>query len=930
MKKPLRLYFVVFLLYLLITSCQSRKGDAPSYVIGFSNCTGNDAWRRTMLQEMQRELSFHPQLKLSYRDAQESNTRQVQQIKELIEQGVDLLIVSPNEAEPVRPAIELAFQKGIPVIMVDRKSNSRMYNAFVGADNHQIGKIAAQYAAQLIKGEGKILEISGLPGSTPAQGRSNGFKEALRAFPNIKITASLNGEWRFASARAQVTAFLKTTSPDFDLVYAHNDTMALGAYEAFNAIGAVKNVHFIGVDGLAGKNGGMQLVQEGILDATLLYPTGGGEAIRVALDILQHRKYKKEYTLQTTVIDKTNVRVMLMQADKINDQQSMIEREQLKIKDLNTSYTKQRNFLNILLISLLGAITTGIYIFYLLNEKQLMHKRLSAQFHENLEQKNQIAEIAEREEAAIQAKLQFFTNISHEFRTPLTLILTPLEELLRLPAIANNKAIFQDLSLVQKNALRLLRLIIQLMDFRKIESGQMKVSVSENDMVDFVRQIIQAFEKTAQQRHIDYRILHNRPEIKAWVDVNMIDKVLFNLLSNAFKFTNDHGKIFVSIDQDEELQQILIKVTDNGIGMSKETGNRIFERFFQGDNQKKYLGSGIGLALSKEFIDLHHGALTVISDLNKGTTFSIALQKGNAHFEAAEIIQDAPPVYDLVHNGLMHSSVLQDDQVAQTPSFPEQLPSATQYTLLIVEDNPELRSYLHYKLAAEFVVLLASNAQEAFEKCLLEVPDLVISDIMIAGITDGLALVREIKADLRTSHIPVVLLSALGNLEQQIGGMQTFADAYISKPFSFQLLDQTIKTILKNREILRDHFTAEVAGSVRTQPTHSKDKQFINEFMALIEENYGNPDYSVDKMYRPLKLSRVQLYRKVKALMNCSVAEYLTTVRLQKARQMLMAGQWTIAEVAYESGFSSPAYFSTAFKNKFGISPSEFMNAKLA
>lgn len=930
MKKLIRLNYLLLLLFLLITGCQSKKGDAHSYVIGFSNCTGNDAWRRTMLQEMQRELSFHPQLKLSYRDAQESNTQQVQQIKGLINQGVNLLIVSPNEAEPVRPAIELAFQKGIPVIMVDRKSNSRMYNAFVGADNYQIGKIAGQYAAQLIKGKGKILEISGLPGSTPAQGRSNGFKEALPAYPNIKITASLNGEWRFDSARAQVTKFLKTNSPDFDLVYAHNDTMALGAYEAFNAIGATKNVHFIGVDGLAGKNGGMQLVQEGILDATLLYPTGGGEAIRVALDILEHRTYQKEYTLQTTVIDKTNVRVMLMQADKINDQQSMIEREQLKIKDLNTSYTKQRNFLNFLLISLLGAILTGVYIFYLLNEKQLMHQRLSEQYHENLEQKNQIAEIAQREEAAIQAKLQFFTNISHEFRTPLTLILTPLEELLRLPAIANNKAIFQDLLLVQKNALRLLRLIIQLMDFRKIESGQMKLSASENDMVDFGRQIFQAFEKTAQQRHIDYRILHNRPEIKAWIDVNMIDKVLFNLLSNAFKFTNDHGKIFVSIDQDDERQCIVIKVADNGIGMSKETGSRIFERFFQADNHNKYLGSGIGLALSKEFIDLHHGNLAVESDLNQGTTFVITLRMGNGHFAADEIVQNAPPIHDLLKNGLMHSSVLQHDQIEQTPSFPEQFPTSGRYTILVVEDNPELKMYLNQKLATEFKVLLAANAKEAFEICLENVPDLVISDIMIAGITDGLALVREIKADLRTSHIPVVLLSALGNLEQQIGGMQTLADAYISKPFSFPLLDQTVKTILKNREILRDHFTAEVAGSIRTQPTQGKDKQFINEFMALIEENYRNPDYSVDKMYKPLKMSRVQLYRKVKALLNCSVSEYLTTVRLQKARQMLIAGQLTIAEVAYESGFSSPAYFSTAFKNKFGISPSEFKNIKPA
>jgi len=260
--------------------------------------------------------------------------------------------------------------------------------------------------------------------------------------------------------------------------------------------------------------------------------------------------------------------------------------------------------------------------------------------------------------------------------------------------------------------------------------------------------------------------------------------------------------------------------------------------------------------------------------------------------------------------------------------MPEKWLQEANYTVLIVEDNPDLKSYLKNKLEHEFVVRLASSATEAFDLCLEEVPDLVISDVMISGITDGLSLVRKIKADLRTSHIPIVLLSALGNLDQQISGMQTFADAYISKPFNFQVLDQTIKTIIKNREILREHFTAEVTGNIRPSQLNSKDKQFINEFTALIEENYRNPDYSVEKMYKPLKLSRVQLYRKVKALLNCNVSEYLTAVRLQKARQMLASGQMAISEVAYESGFSSPAYFSTAFKNKFGVSPSEFKNTK--
>jgi signal transduction histidine kinase/AraC-like DNA-binding protein len=703
--------------------------------------------------------------------------------------------------------------------------------------------------------------------------------------------------------------------------------MALGAYEAFSALGRTNKVHFIGVDGLAGENGGMQLVREEILDATLLYPTGGGESIRLALDILNGKRYNKENTLQTTVIDKHNVRVMLMQAGKINDQQVMIEREQYKINDLNNLYARQRSYLLVLMISLIGAILTGVYIFYLLRSKQQINKLLTAQNIENLHQKNLIAEIATREEEAIQAKLQFFTNISHEFRTPLTLMLTPLEELLRLPIIANNKGIFQDLSLVQKNALRLLRLVTQLMDFRKMESGQMKVSVSENNIVDFTRQIFQAFEKTAAHRHIDFRLISNRPTILAWIDVNMLDKVLFNLLSNAFKFTKDHGKIFLKIVQDEKRQLIEIKVEDNGVGMSEETGSKVFERFYQGDNQKKYLGTGIGLALSKEFIELLHGTLSVESNLNEGTIFTVHLNMGNAHFAINEILQTSPPIEQLEAMGLMHSSVLQAE-VKDLNAVISQNAVSAPYSLLIVEDNPELSAFLFRKLSPEFEVFLSNNAHDAFTICLEKVPDLVLSDIMIAGLTDGLALVREIKADLRTSHIPVVLISALGNLEEQIGGIQTYADAYFSKPFSFQLLHQTIKTILKNREILRDHFTAEVAGSIRSKQFNSKDKQFVNEFMALIEANYRNPDYSVDRMFKPLSLSRVQLYRKVKALMNCSVAEYLNMVRLQKARHTLSQGEHTIAEVAYESGFSSPAYFSTAFKTKFGISPSEFKKAK--
>ena len=911
-KHSLLNFFFGIILLILLPAC-NENDQQERFVIGFSQCVESDAWRKTMLEEMKRELSFHPSVEFIYKEADGNSETQISQVKELLDQRVDILIISPNEADPLTPIVEQTFNKGIPVVVVDRKISSPAYTAFVGGDNYQIGRMAGEYSVSLLKGKGNIIEITGLPKSTPAIERDRGFAEVLENHPGLTVR-KLNGEWYKTRAKEALQK-IAGTQP-VDLVFAQNDMMASGTFEVYNSKG-LPVPKIIGVDGLPCSGCGMEFVSNKMITATMLYPTGGEEAIRVAMSILKKQPFNKENKLQTTVIDSTNVRLMQLQASKISSQQHSIQRQQNMLQEQRRIYKSQQNLLYILVSSLVLAITLGGITFYSLREIRKVNKKLHLQNLEILDQKNKIEEMSAKAQAANEAKVNFFTNISHEFKTPLTLILAPLEELL---AKGKNHPQVQNLNLIHKNVIRLLRLVNQLIDFRRIEVDKMNIRASENDIIPFISEIIHAYKAIAHKRNIDLRLFTTERALKVWFDINMLDKVIFNLLSNAFKFTKDNGFIHLYINKTSDDKEVQIKVEDNGIGMSEEVVNKLFNIFFQGEYEN-YKGSGLGLALSKELIKLHKGKISVSSERARGTTFEIRLPLGNAHLKPEDMAESEAPEAVLYENEKVYVTGL--EKQAFVKKEVEGIRKEKEYSILIIEDNEDLRGFLANRLGNDYQVSEATDSQAALQEAFDTIPDLIVSDIVIPG-KDGLSLAHILKGDIRTSHIPIILLTGQTSIQQQIEGMKNMADAYITKPFNVQFLEETIKSLLSNRTMLKEHFTSGLPANLKTQSVGKLDRKFVNEFSSIVESNLPNEDFSVDEICKQMGISRVQLYRKVKALMNINVNDYIVETRLQKARYLLKNEEYSISEVAYKVGFSSPAYFSTVFKSKFGVTPKVF------
>lgn len=905
------------LILFVSTGCDSVK-SAPEYTIGFSQCVGSDLWRKTMLDEMKMEMSFHPEARLLYEDADNNSKKQVQQVRALLKQGIDILIISPNEAQPLTSIVEETYAKGIPVIVIDRKTSSNLYTAYVGADNFAIGKMAAEYTAALLKGKGNVVEVMGLPGSSPAIERQRGYSEGLRKFPGIRVEAQLYGDWIKSKAKEQLYN-IRNSLKQTHVVFAHNDVMASGAKEILEQLN-LPQVKVIGVDALPGAGGGQQMIISHAIDASLLYPTGGREAIKTAFRVLDKESFSKENTLQTLVIDSSNVQLMKLQWNTVSSQQKDIERQQALLREQKTIYNNQQIILNVTVITLVLAVIFGGLAFYSLLENRKINRSLEAKNFEILDQRNQLVEISAKAKMATEAKLNFFTNISHEFRTPLTLILSPLEDLLRLDKIRPQDA--RNLKLIHKNVYRLLRLVNQLIDYRKIEYEKLQVRVTPNDIVAFIRDILDPFMHNARKRNIDLRLITGVSSVMAWFDVNMLDKVIFNILSNALKFTSDNGQILLQLRDDAD--NIFVDVTDNGIGMTPDEVTHVFDQFYQADTSSN-LGSGLGLSLSKELMRLHHGDIQVTSTKWKGTTFTVSLKKGDLHFSDSEKQSAAAIPEQIFEQAKIYTTDL--DEPEQLP-LKETFAALKEHSVLIIEDNADLLRYLHEKFSDYFDVTVAVNGAAGLNTAFEQVPDLILSDMVLPQMS-GKEITEKLKADLRTSHIPIVLLTAKGSIEQQITGIESLADAYIVKPFNFEYLLATARNLIQNRTLLKQHYSSDISVPSRLPLSKALDKKFINDFAGIVEQNLANENFSVDDICKELGVSRVQLYRKVKALLDCSITDYILNRRLKKAKYLLINESYSIAEITYMVGFSTPSYFSTVFKNKYGSTPSEFKRLQL-
>jgi signal transduction histidine kinase/DNA-binding response OmpR family regulator len=907
-------FSLFFSCLLCFTSCYKKPKD-KKLTIGFSQCVGSDTWRKTMLEEMKMELSLRSGTNLIYTDANNSSEKQIQQVEKMINDGIDLLIISPNEAFPLTAIVEQVYDKGIPVIIIDRKTSSSRYTAYVGAENYQVGKMAAQYITKLLKGKGKVVEILGLPGSSPAMERDKGFCDELRKFPEMKLQLQVYGNWIAGSTYQQLEKN-KDNILASDAIFAHNDVMAGSVREFLQRNNTLKPIKVIGVDALPGPGGGLQMVSDKKITASVLYPTGGKEAINIAFRILNKEPFSKENILQSLVIDSTTVQLMKLQWAKVSSQQKDIERQQIKLTDQLRIYDNQRLVLSIIVVTLVLAVIFGGLAFSALLENRKINKSLEQKNKEILDQRNQLLDASAKIEAATEEKLNFFTNISHEFRTPLTLILSPLEDLLK-----NEKVSYGDkkeLKMIQKNAYRLLKLVNELIDYRKIEHQKFRVHPTKNNAQSFLTDIIESFRYWAIKKEINLKLTGTKEEIVTNFDVNILEKVILNLLSNALKFTPRQGKITVTLLGG--IDKFSIEVADNGSGMTEDELLHVWDQFYQSDTVESR-GSGLGLALALELVHLLGGSIEVQSKKWHGSTFKVILplEKSAVGEQLEErSIERKNELSEQIKMFITDESLLGEKQVNIGQEY------IKDHSVLIIEDNIDLLNYLSEKLSSTYEIFTATSGNKGLTEAFEKIPDIIVSDVVIPGMS-GKEITRTLKNDLRTSHIPIILLTAQGSLEQQIEGIQSMADVYMTKPFHFDYLLANVQNLIRNRLILKEHYISDISTNGEKKSVLSVlDKKFLNDFSGIVEHHLSNEALSVDDLAKTIGISRIQLYRKVKALLDCSITDYILNRRLKKASYLLLNEEYSISEISFKVGISSPTYFSTLFKGKYGMSPSEF------
>ena len=850
----------------------------------------DDAWREAMINDMRIEASNYDDMEIIIKDAQNNNETQIQQIRDLIRQKVDVLIISPYQSEPITAVAEEAYRAGIPTIITDRKVNTDQYTSFVGANNYEIGLAAGNYAANYLPPNAIILEIWGLTQTSPAQERHKGFVDALREREDLSFR-KIEGQWLVDTARMELR---KLEHPEqIDFVYAHNDMMAIAAREYFMAWDSIRgrDLRIIGVDAVAGA--GLEAVEDGRINASFLYPTGGEQVIRTAMRIIQGEPVDKFIPLRTAPVDHQSARTLLLQADQLQKYKQRIEAQRSRIDGLSDRFYFLRNSLGVISLLMIGFIALSIYAFYINRKMRQANRKL-------------ISLNAEMKEVTAQ-KLQFFTNVSHEVRTPLTLILAPLD---RLIVSLRESPYASDLGLIQKNANRLLRVINQILDFRKVEGKQEKLAVREIDLVPFVGEIKSYFDSMASVRVISYTFTSSIKQCTLWIDPDLLERVFFNLLSNAFKFTPEGGS--VRIELTEEGDRVFIQVIDTGSGIQPANLPHLFDRFYTEDRS---MGTGIGLQLVKEYIHMHGGEIHVKSEPGQRTTFTVCLRKGKAHFEDSDLMETS------VSHQAYEASRLDDSETK------EMLSKTYPYTILITEDDDEVRGFLERELSLHFKIRTAANGKDALRVLEEEEISLVVSDVMMPEM-NGFELCRTIKSQLLFSHIPVILLTALTDERQRIFGITGGADDYIQKPFHTDYVKIKIIHLLQERQKLRERLLEKLRDNklLLSEPekVESIDDAFLRKFAEQIEAVYADPEYNVEKLSETLGLSRGHLHRKIKELTGTAPVEFLRTYRLNKATQLLRQNAYTVSEVAYRTGFSSPAYFSKCFKAVYGVTPTEY------
>lgn len=905
--KFLLLLAVLFGLCVVMSSCKNEK----PYRIGVSQCSRDD-WRQKMNEEIEREILVHPEATVEIRSADDSNEKQISDLQYFVDNKFDIIIVAPNEADAITPKITEIYESGTPVVVFDRNVNGNKYTAFQGADNTEVGRSAARYASNLMKGRGKVIELYGLRGSTPAIGRHEGFQQEIDRNPDITLVGSAYGNWNYDEALPLIDSMLGK-HPDVDLIYAHNDRMAIAAADAARRRGI--DPYIIGID--AAPEIGMKAVLDSVIDATFLYPTEGHRLIRTALSILKGEPYDTVARLPvSSAVNLDNADILMVQNESLKEETS-------KMKDLKSEldlyWEKHSAQTTLFYVTLAFGLLLCALLFIILRaywQRQRFQQKLMEQNELLAKQRDTQKELNEQLNLATQSKLMFFTNVSHDLRTPLSLISEPVDQLAKAENLTPSQHTL--INLADKNIRILKRLINQILDFRAFENGKLATNLVETDFSSALREWVSAFTGIARKKNIklDVHIPDNEDFTMA-VDLEKMERVVYNLMSNALKYTPENGTVSFSCHR--EADTMTFSVRDTGPGIKPEDREKIFDRFFQVDKVHPK-GSGIGLSLVKAFVELHGGEITLSSEAGSGSEFTVSIPV--RHVERLE-----NPVSGNISRDDIEKELGEIEY--NTADFIDDKP-----IILVIDDNEDIRALLNQILGNEYNVMTASDGKEGLRLAVRYTPDLVVCDVMMP-VMDGLECCRNLKQEVSTSHIPVLMLTACGMDEQRATAYDSGADGYVSKPFSTSVLRSRIASLIANRRLIKNLWGGDrkrdegdlskpvAVGETPRQAPRDVENEFYSRFLALVDKEMGNPDLNVDWLASEMGLGRSQFYRKIKAITNYSPVELLRNLRLKKARHLLSTTDRSISEIAYEVGFSTPAYFSKCYREAFGETPTD-------
>lgn len=899
---------------LILSAAMSLMGctEERVYKIGVSQCSHDD-WRAKMNDEINREIMFHEDAMVEIRSADDDNAKQIDDIRYFADNGFDILIVSPNEAAALTPVIKEVYERGIPVIIFDRNIIGDSYTARIGVDDEGLGRSAAHYALHLKGRVANAIEIYGLPGSTPAEGRHKGFADEFTAGGG-HILEILPGNWNKEDAMPALDSMLRAHD-EVGLIYAHNDRMAIGASEVVSRLGR-RNIKIIGID--AAPEIGIKAVADGVIDATFLYPTEGHRLIRTALAILKGEPFERETILPvSSAVDMSNADILLLQNESLKEETGKMKMLKSRIDDYWAQHSSQTSlfYASIVIIVLLFGVV------FLVLRAYWQHKRhqqaLLAQNRILEEQRDKQQQLNGQLKDAINSKLMFFTNVSHDLRTPLTLISEPVTQLVAADNLTQRQHTL--MKIADKNVRILQRLINQILDFRKYENDKLTLKLSEIDIVSAIGEWLESFDALARGRHMKLTLAAVGDSVPSTiaVDAEKMERVFFNLISNAFKYTPDGGEINVRYGMDAD-GQFTLSVSDTGEGISERDLGNIFDRFYQVDRVHPN-GSGIGLSLCKAFIEMHGGTVSVESTLHKGSVFTVTLpirHVAQTTTAAPKFITSEEVEAEL---GAVEGEVTMDSDKP---------------LVLVIDDNRDIRHLITELLSPEYNIIGASNGSEGIKKAVKYVPDLIICDVMMP-VMDGLECCRRLKAEVTTSHIPVLMLTACSMDEQRVQGYDSGADGYLSKPFSGAVLLSRCASLIANRkrikELWQKHEVKVVSSVSAVKPDSSCvagdiDNEFYSRFLEIFSKEMGNSELSVDSLASKMGLERTQFYRKIKALTNFSPVELIRNLRLKQGQHLIKTTDRSMSEIAYEIGFSTPAYFTRCYREAYGETPTETRN----